>query len=234
MTTALLPPLRHAISPYAGRLARERRIVLADIAGSGPGGRIVATDVAAFVPKPPTASPTAAGPQTSALATTIDLSTMQLLLSSFAKTETVFTLGDVALRAAGCALDDVSAAATLPETLVALETKFGDRRAQVVFADIRKASLAPLRQRRLDALAAAVDEAERPAALSLRILDGTDIRPVMMPLIPGRAMGLVLIAGEQSADCLLTFDAAAVDEAAATDILSRFKAYLEVPIRLLA
>ena len=234
MSVVALTGRRLAVSPYARRLARERGIALEDLTGTGPGGRVVAADIVAFVPKAKAAPRVAAGPQAAALATTISLATMRQLLSGFTTADTAFSLEDVALRAAGCALDDVAGATTLPGAPVALETKFGEARAQAVFADIRKGSLGPLRKRRLDALDAATDAASEPAALSLRVLEATDIRPVTMPLLPGRDMRLVLIAGEASAECLLAFDPATVDEDAATEILSRFKAYLEVPIRLLA
>jgi pyruvate dehydrogenase E2 component (dihydrolipoamide acetyltransferase) len=98
---------------------------------------------------------------------------------------------------------------------------------------VRKQSLAPLRVRRLALIAAASDQADEPAALSLRLLAGGDIRPVTMPLLPGRAMRLVLVV-DGDAECLLSFDAALVDEDTATAFLLRFKAYLEVPLRLLA
>jgi hypothetical protein len=234
MNIAVSPPPRPVVSPYARRLARERSIALEDVVGTGPAGRIVAADIEAFVPKRRAAPSAGSGAQASALATTINLATMRLLLAGFAETETSFTLDDVALRAAGCALDDVAAATSLAGAPVALETRLGDRRAQLVFADIRKGSLGPLRQRRLKALDVAEDEAALPAALSLRVLDATDIRPVTMPLLAGRSMRLVLVGGADAGECLLSFDAAAVDEDAATEVLSRFKAYLEVPIRLLA
>ena len=70
--------------------------------------------------------------------------------------------------------------------------------------------------------------------LSLRILKSSDIRPVVMPLLAGRALRLVLSAGPASAEALLSFDPARVDEQHAADLLSRFRAYLEVPLRLLA
>lgn len=234
MSAAALTDRRVAVSPYARRLARERGLALDGMTGSGPGGRIVAADVVAFVPRARTEPRAAAGPLAAALATTISLATMRQLLSGFTTADTTFSLEDVALRAAGCALDDVAGATSLPGAPVALETKFGAARAQAVFADIRKGSLGPLRRRRIEALDAAIDEAGAPAALSLRVLEATDIRPVTMPLLPGRDMRVVLIAGAASAECLLAFDPSAIDEDAATEFLSRFKAYLEVPIRLLA
>lgn len=220
---------RRAASPYARRLARERGIALDGLRGSGPNGRIVAADISAFVARP-IAPVAAAGTQASALGTTIQLATLTQLLAAFAEAETPFTLEDVALRAAGCALDDVPETSAIAGAPVALELPSG----QVVLADIRKGSLAPLRARRLAAVAAGEDEASRPAACSLRLLGASDIRPVMMPLLPGRAMRLVLAAGPASGECLLSFDANLVGETAATAFLVRFKAYLEIPIRLLA
>ena len=48
-------------SPLARRLARERRLDLGRIAGSGPGGRVVKQDLAAARPQPPVAAGAAVG-----------------------------------------------------------------------------------------------------------------------------------------------------------------------------
>lgn len=225
--TALQP--RRPASPYARRLARERGLALEVLTGSGPNGRIVAADVAAFAARPPAPAATS-GPQASALGTTIQLATLLQLLAGFADADTPFTLEDVVLRAAGCALDDVPESTSLAGAPVALEQQTG----QLVFADIRKGSLGPLRARRLAAIGAGGDQSAEPAALSLKLLTASDIRPVMMPLKPGRNMRLVLAAGPVTGECLLSFDAAVVSEDAATAFLTRFKAYLELPLRLLA
>lgn len=234
MTTAPLQSARRAVSPYARRLARERGIALESLTGTGPAGRIIAADVAGFVPHTAEVLLRNTGLRTSALGATIQMETLQRLLAGFAEADTPFVLEDVTLRAAGCALDDVPGTSGLEGLPVALETMLGQRRGQIVFADIRKGSLAPLRLRRLAALEAAADQSGAPAALSLRLLQVGDIRPVLMPLLPGRVMRLVLAAGPASAECLLSFDADAVDEDAATEFLARFKSYLEVPLRLLA
>ncbi len=225
--TALQP--RRAASPYARRLARERGLKLDVLTGSGPNGRIVAADIAAYTAPPP-APAAASGPQASALGTTIQLATLLQLLAGFAEAETPFMLEDVVLRAAGCALDDVPEASKVDGAPVALEQQGG----QLVFADIRKGSLGPLRARRLKAIEAGGDQSAEPAALSLKLLAASDIRPVMMPLKPGRSMRLVLAAGRATGECLLSFDAAEVSEDTATEFLTRFKAYLELPLRLLA
>lgn len=220
---------RRAASPYARRLARERGLALEVLKGSGPNGRIVAADIEAYVARPPAAA-AVSGPQASALGTTIRLATLLQLLAGFADADTPFTLEDVVLRAAGCALDDVPETGTLAGAPVALEQPVG----QLVFADIRKGSLGPLRARRLAAIEAGGDQSAEPAILSLKLLAASEIRPVMMPLKPGRSMRLVLAAGPASGECLLSFDAGLVSEDAATEFLTRFKAYLELPLRLLA
>lgn len=218
---------RRAVSPYARRLARERGIALDLLGGSGPFGRIVAADVAGFVPV--AVQQHSAGLQASALGATVDFGTLQRMLAGFAEAGTPFALEDVVLRAVGCALDDVPDASRLEGAPVALETM-----PQVVFADIRKSSLVPLRARRLAAGATGEDQSQVPAALSLRLLRASGIRPVMMPLLNDRPMRLVLAIGDDAAEALLVFDAATVNEDAASEFLMRFKAYVEVPLRLLA
>ncbi len=220
---------RRAVSPYARRLARERGIALEQLAGSGPSGRITAADVVAFVPRAAAAPATASGPQASALATTIALAKLRDVLDNFGKADVPFSLDDAVLRAAGCALDDVPAANRLDGTPVALEH---DRR-QLVFADIRKGSLGPARSRRLAAIEAGLDQGGDPATLSIKLIAAGDIRPVMLPLLAGRALRLVLSAGPSAGECLLAFDENQVDVDAAAELLTRFKAYLEEPLRLL-
>jgi len=220
---------RRTISPYAKRLARERGIALEQLVGSGPSGRVVAADIVAFVPRPTAAPVAATGPQVSALATTIALGKLREVLANFAKADMPFALDDAILRAAGCALDDVPAANAITGAPVALEHE----RRQLVFADIRKGSLGPARTRRLAAIEAALDQSAEPATLSIKLITAGDIRPVMLPLLPGRALRLVLSAGPTAGECLLAFDETQVNVDAAAELLTRFKAYLEEPLRLL-
>ena len=78
------------------------------------------------------------------------------------------------------------------------------------------------------------DDAEKPAVLSLRLLPAGDIRPVMMPLLPDRAMRLAVSVNKtgDQADCLLTTDAASVDEATAMVWFASLKSAIESPLRL--
>ena len=208
---------RLVASPFARRLARERRIALEQVRGSGPGGRVVGPDILSFAPAP-VAAARIAPPRYSALAATIELARLTQLSS--------------AIAAAGSPLEDVPGASTIPEGPIALERGHS----QFVFTTIRGQSLAPLRARRLAAEADGADHSAAPAVLSLRLLPASAIRPVLMPLKPGRAMRLAVApapAGD-TAEALLGFDAALVGENEATEFLGRFKTYLEVPLRLLA
>lgn len=220
---------RRAVSPYARRLARERGVAIEHLVGSGPSGRIVAADIIAFAARPAAAPLAPVAPQTSALVTTLALGKLRDVLHNFASADMPFALDDAILRAAGCALDDVAAANAIVGAPVALEHE----RRQMIFADIRKGSLGPARARRLAAIAAAVDQSAEPAALSIRLIEAGDIRPVMLPLLPGRALRLVISAGPTSGEGLLAFDESQVDVDAAAELLTRFKAYLEEPLRLL-
>ncbi len=225
---------RVRVSPYARRLARDRGIALTQLSGSGPGGRIVAADIVAFVPRVERPEPPRGVAAASALAAKVDLARLSQVLDQFGDRETQFDLEDVLLRAAGCALDDVPEAASLEGSPVALEVRLDGRAGQVVLADIRKASLAPLRARRLAAMAQGTDQSDLPAAMSLRLVRASGIRPVMLPLLGGRAMRLVVLADEGGGEALLVFDPAALDEDVAASLLDRFRGYLEVPLRLLA
>lgn len=224
-----LAPLttRRAISPYARRLAREKGIGLHELSGSGPNGRIVAADVLAFVPRPAPAPRSAQLAAVSAFATRVELGALEVLVRGFAETETPFDLTDIALRAAGCALTDLPDLPAGPKAALTLEE--GGR--QILFEDVQRRSLGPIRAGRF---AETTDAAEAEALLSLRVVPGGAIRPVSMPLKPGRALRLVLVVEDGAVEALLSFDADRVDEDLAAAFLGRFRSYLDKPLRLLA
>src|SRR5690606_35144867 len=140
----------------ARRLARERRIPIAELRGSGPHGRIVGADVVAYVPRP-VAPPlaTASPATTSSFGTTIAITAITRLLGDFAGAGHDFELVDAALRALGCALIDLPDLAGPEDRPVALELG----RRQAVFTDLHRRSLAPLAARRIEALAGDADDA---------------------------------------------------------------------------
>ena len=225
---------RLAISPYARRLARERSLPLEALRGSGPGGRILAADVLDFVPVDAPAELPAAAPVSppvassiAAFATSITLGALHELLSALQGTGNVFDIDDIVLRAAGYAFSEIP---DVSEASVALEL---DNR-QIVFAATSGMPPTALRAARLVAQADKRDDAQKPAVLSMRLLAQSDIRPVMMPLLPGRAMRLAVSVGTAGdhAECLLTTDAAKFDEAASTAWLDALKSSIEHPLRL--
>lgn len=230
MTSALPAPAVARISstPYARRLARERSIPLSLIRGSGPNGRVVGADVAAYVPAPTAVQ--AATLSISALAATISLSAAHKLLADFGNAGHTFVLEDAVLRAIGCTLAEEPETSGDGEITVALEAG----RRQVCLRGLDKLSLAPISTLRENALTGVADDAAEDATLSLRVLSASGIRPVVMPLLAGRSLRLVLSAGAESGEALLVFDAMKVDEDLAASLLGRFVAYMENPLRLLA
>lgn len=240
MNIAVSPTRRLAASPYARRLARERALPLETLRGSGPDGRILAADVLGFAAvaapvgllavEATPAAPSPAAPPVAAFATSVALGALRELLAALQGAGKAFDIEDILLRVAGRAFAENSGIAGGAEAAVALELTGR----QAVFATSPELSLTSLRAMRLAALSDSRDETEKPAALSLRLLPAGDIRPVMMPLLPGRAMRLTVslnTAGDH-AECLLTTDAAKVDEAMAVEWLATLKSSIEHPLRL--
>ncbi|ESW90258.1 E3 binding domain-containing protein [Mesorhizobium sp. C280B] len=236
MNMAVAQSPRLAVSPYARRLARERALPLEALRGSGPGGRILAADVLGFVPVaapvnlPDIVAPSVAVPRIAAFAASVALTALRDLLAALESTGRAFDLDDVLLRAAGRVCGEVPDVAKAADAPVALE--LADR--QAVFATVPEMPLTSLYATRLAALADNRDDAEMPALLSIRLLLASDIRPLMLPLLPGRAMRLavsVSAAGDH-AECLLVTDAASVDEITAAAWLAAFKSAIEHPLRL--
>ncbi|WP_027053734.1 E3 binding domain-containing protein [Mesorhizobium erdmanii] len=239
MNVALAQTVRVAVSPYARRLARERSLPLEALRGSGPGGRILAADVVNFVPVAAPVSPEVvaaaaalppAASRIAAFATSVALGALHDLLAALERSGHVLAIDDVLLRAVGRVFAEMPDTAKLGDASVALELPGR----QTVFAMIPEMSLTSLRTMRLAALADSRDETETPAVLSLRLLPARDIRPVMMPLLPGRAMRLTvsLDMAADHAECLLTADAASMGEAAAAAWLATLKSAIEQPLRL--
>lgn len=239
MNIAVAQTRRLAVSPYARRLARERALPLEVLRGSGPGGRILAVDVLGFVPVAvpvsPTvaaapAAPSVAAPRIAAFAASIALGALKDLLAVLESAGKTFDIDDILLRGAGRACAEIPAVAEVADSSVALE--LAGR--QVVFTTVPEMPLTSLRASRLAALADNRDDTEKPAALSVRILPACDIRPLMMPLLSGRAMRLTVsvnTAGDH-AECLLTADTASVDEAAMVAWFIALKSTIEHPLRL--
>ena len=228
---------RHA-SPYARRLARERGIGLTILSGSGPGGRIVAADVEAFVARPPVAQSTrAAQSQVSAFAATLDLRTILGLLADFGAAKVAVSLDAMLLRAAALALEAVPASRPsdsdgASDIGINWEVAGRDRSGDIAFTNPHQGLVGGIETR---LRAAAESESGKVAALSLRHVAQAGVRPTVMPLLGDIAMRLVVVTdGEGPAECLLCFDESRIGEDAAADLLARFRDGLQYPLRLLA
>jgi hypothetical protein len=225
----MMAAARRTASPYARRLARERGISLAGLTGSGPGGRIVAADLDAFEQRQaPAAVAVAVGaPAVAAFAATLDLKVVTALLADFSKAEVVLGLDALLVRAAALALEAAAPSTATPATAIAWETGGGSVR-------IENAHLGLVSG--IQALLSAGQSPAAGSALSLRRIHQSDIRPTAMPLAADIALRLVIAAadGAETAEALLSFDAARVDEDNAAALLARFRDGVQNPLRLLA
>ena len=225
----MMAAARRTASPYARRLARERGISLAGLTGSGPGGRIVAADLDVFEQRQaPAAVAVAVGaPAVAAFAATLDLKVVTALLADFSKAEVVLGLDALLVRAAALALEAAAPSTATPATAIAWETGGGAVR-------IENAHLGLVSG--IQALLSAGQSPAAGSALSLRRIHQSDIRPTAMPLAADIALRLVIAAadGAETAEALLSFDAARVDEDNAAALLARFRDGLQNPLRLLA
>ena len=218
---------RLPVSPYARKLAGERAIALTDIAGSGPGGRIVAADVLAVEPAavaPPTASAIGA---VGALAVSLDIAPLKALLGSIAEAGGEVEAEDAFLRAV---LDALAAHPDGSGTAVLIETGDGDR----LVTPAARLSLAALRELRLSGGQVAVGEDQTPAALSFRFRAQSGIRSVIAPLHPSSHLRLVVSISRdgETADLLLVHEMQNVDEARAVALLEGVRDAIETPLRL--
>jgi hypothetical protein len=225
----MMAAARRTASPYARRLARERGISLAGLTGSGPGGRIVAADLDAFEQRqPPAAVAVAVGaPAVAAFAAMLDLKAVTTLLADFAKAEVALGFDALLVRAAALALEAAAPSTATPATAIAWETGGGSVR-------IENAHLGLVSG--IQALLSAGPSPATGSALSLRRIHQSGIRPAAMPLAADIALRLVIAAadGAETAEALLSFDAARVDEDNAAALLARFRDGLQNPLRLLA
>lgn len=227
---------RRPASPYARHLARERGLGLELITGSGPGGRIVAADIEAFVAARPAgaASSPAAGAPVSVFGVSIDLGPITKLLADLEVAGNALTLEDMLVRAGGLALE---AAPTLRggdgPVVVALEAGGGG---DVILEDPQRGLVTAIHSRLAGDHAANTASGGAPALLSVRCFRVAGIRAVAMPLRGGAPLRLVVSAAEGSstAECLLSFDAGRIGEETAAQLLGRIRDSLEVPLRLLA
>ena len=229
--TAAAPRL--SASPYARRLARERGVPLAGLAGSGPNGRVVAADVVAFVAAPVVqqiaapvstavappapvdvaASALAAAPRSvSAFQATVDLAPLAALIAAAGSG---LAAGPFLVKAAA------RAAGPLGERLLVRD---GGRLALVEGA----ATLSP------GTIAARLEAGtSRDAPFSIELLAGSGIRPLSSGLPVGAIAKLVIVADAGRAELLFVHDEAALSSTDAVAMLALIRDLAEAPLRLL-
>lgn len=235
---------RRAASPYARRLANERGVRLADVTGSGPGGRVVAVDIlsapvakapAANAPAAPAASTArvpdpaiaAAPAPVAALGATARLDRLNDLLASVTAAGRNITCEDAILRAAALALAAHSAGGTPTNEAILLETNAGG----IVLAGIKTLAVGAIRTMREDL----TPTVEPSAGLSIRFSTSPGVRSVVLPLKSGIPMRLAVSISRDgsNADCLLVHDSEAVTTDRAEAILGTMIDGLDEPLSLL-
>mgnify|MGYP001302891334 CR=1 FL=1 len=221
------PTERHTASPYARRLAREQDLPLASIAGTGPGGRVVAVDVLNFelpAPAPMTTVPL------SAFSATVDLGALSAILTQFADAGHDITAADALVRATTKALaadprDDAPGTA-----IIAVETPQGD----IILTGSDKMSVSAQRAQQL--AADPVSPGDAVAELSLWVQPHHGIRSAILPLRPNRDLRLIatISADQTQADLLIVFSTTQTTETRAAGLLADIQNNLHESLMLFA
>ncbi len=236
---SVMPAGRIRATPYARRLARERDLPLAAIAGSGPNGRITAEDLlryrapaetpfaaTAASPAPPDLVPASspAATQPAAVVASVAFAPLEDLLGQIAALRSGVTREDACLKAAALALQ-LSGAATDSGDILLL----GGPGKRQVLGGVGVASISAVAAMRATA------GADGSAGLAVSFLGRPGIRPVAARLPDGVQLRLVIGApsGDGSADCLLSYDPQKTADDIAEEILATFRDLVETPFRLL-
>lgn len=225
---------RRAVSPYARRLANERGVRLAEVTGSGPGGRVVGFDIlsapaANAAPTAPVPDPTtaAAPAPVAALGATAQLDRLNDLLALVMAAGGNVTREDAILRAVALALAAHSKGGPATNEAISLETDAGG----IVLADIKTLAVGAIRTIREDATATA----DPNAGLSIRFSTSPGVRSVILPLKSGIPMRLAASISRDgsNADFLLVYDNEAVTTGRAEATLGTLIDGLDEPLSLL-
>lgn len=237
MTTPDASSQRIRATPYARRLARDRKLPLSAIAGTGPNGRITADDLKNYSPpvaeQARTALPVAAATPTAtnasatvaitpaAIVAQVEFAALDALLAQIAAVSPGVSREDIALKAAAVALQ-----ASGIVSQIVLFVAPNERRLLNGLATASVSAVSAIRERAVAAGA---------ATLVVSFIGRAGIRPVAAQLIDGAVARLVVGAPEKdgSADCLLSYDPTRLGDDAAEDYLATFRDLVEAPFRLL-
>ncbi|MBB3931657.1 pyruvate dehydrogenase E2 component (dihydrolipoamide acetyltransferase) [Kaistia hirudinis] len=226
---------RRAASPYARRLARERGIALAELAGTGPRGRIVAADIPlqlVAAPEPAAAVP-APAPVATAPSAPAPVAVAARAFGAFATNLALGPLREL-IAAAGV---DVPLHAFLARAAAQATGRYAEA-IRLVAADGRSVAVAGPARLAPSEIACRFEagegaSAERPLVLTHLAVSG--IRPVAGSLAPDCDLRILVVAapGTETGEALLVHDSDAVSEAEAATMLAAFRDALENPLRLL-
>ena len=243
MTATAVSSERIRATPYARRLARDRKLPLSAIAGTGPNGRITADDLksysppiaepAAVVAPPVETTPTEAKPiavavpaaaAPAAIVARIEFAALDALLTQITAVSVGVSREDICLKAAAVALKaagKIDAQGAILLLAAPIETR---RLAGLAEASV--STIAAIRQRA---------DSSGSAGLAVSFIGRAGIRPVAAQLVGGAVVRLVIGSPEKdgSADCLLSYDPLQVGDDAAEQYLSTFRDLVEAPFRLL-
>jgi len=222
-------------SPYARRLARERGMTLAALAGSGPRGRIVAADLEGAVPvaEAPLAPALAAleapiSAMPAAVTGSVSLDALVDLIGRISASGRLVTVEDAVLRATALALQSADFGTQQDESTIRIEP----HGASLSFMQVLERPVGALQTLRR------AQPAKRfgptGGLLSLRIGSPSVFAPAMLPLVDGFSMRLLFTPerGSASAGVLLCFDAARVEEDKALRMLEAMADLVSHPLAL--
>ncbi|WEK49373.1 MAG: E3 binding domain-containing protein [Candidatus Kaistia colombiensis] len=228
-------PLRTLASPYARKLARERGMSLALVAGSGPNGRIVAEDLLAAPAPVPEVVAAVAAPVAAPVAARAPIVVAARSISAFATTIELGPLAEfIAASGSELSIDAflVKAAAGAAGSHATSLRWIKPEGGAVTIA--RAVALAPTEIDRLIG-----SEAEAPVstdeAMVVSRLAAKGVRPVAGSLPAGVDLRILVVAADDAAtaEALVVHDAEAIAEAEAGGIVALFRDLIEAPLRLL-
>ena len=163
-------------SPLARRLARERGIALAQIAGSGPGGRVVARDVPEYAA--PAAEEVADETLPAAVEPAVEVADETVPATVESAAEVVAEVIPAAAEPAAEVVDETVPAAAEPATDVADEiTPAAAKPAAEVAAEIVPAAVEPMAEVADETVPAAVETVPEPAAPAAAVAERAAVEP---------------------------------------------------------
>lgn len=224
------------VTPLARRLASERGIDLARISGSGPHGRIVAADI----DKAPVPSAAAQGASQYYLVADVEIDRLQAMQTEARSAGAEFSIGDFVVKAWAVALKRV-----MPEAGadIGLITSVDGRRTTAVIRDAAAKTLTAIAREAAEqgaAPSAGVSSAvAMAAAAGIREFNAALTPPFVSVLAVGQPRRAPIETSDGGIKFIglmtvtLSCDHAAVDAAAAADLLSTFKSLVENPVAAL-